>query len=185
MIDYYVHEVFVKAKRQRAKTRNIYLIVLAVYLIAGIMLFLWYLRLPFQSPTISTVKWIIHPLTITFVIFSFIYLGIPYKRVNKYYKVCVNIETGLREVFVGAFSHEDQSIQQKDGVDFKSLVFIEWNKYKKVFFERKVLVFYEQPFPNLEKDCNYRYITQGNVLVQYEKIDKQEIKDESNSNSNR
>ena len=78
------------------------------------------------------------------------------------------MQTGLKETSTGNFLEYDEEIQDKDGVDFKSLVFIEWNKYKKDFFERKVLVFYEKPFPEIPEKANVRYITQGNVLISYE-----------------
>ena len=107
-------------------------------------------------------------MTAVFVAFSFIYLGIPFKRVRRYYKMCQHLSTGLRETSVGNFLEYDENIQDKEGVDFKSLVFIEWNKYKKDFFERKVLVFYEKPFPEIPEKANVSYITQGNVLVSYE-----------------
>ncbi len=51
----------------------------------------------------------------------------------------------------------------------KSLVFLEWNKYKNEYFERKVLIFYENSFPEFEEKITYRYVTQSNVLVSYEK----------------
>ena len=101
-------------------------------------------------------------------IFSFIYLGIVYKRVRRYYKICVHLSTGLRETTVANFIEYDETIQDKDGVDFKSIVFLEWNKYKKDFFERKVLVFYEKPFPEIPEQSNVSFVTQGNVLVSYE-----------------
>ena len=40
--------------------------------------------------------------------------------------------------------------------------------YKNDFFERKVLVFDEKPFPELEENQNVKYVTQGNVLISYE-----------------
>ena len=56
----------------------------------------------------------------------------------------------------------------KDGVDCYSLVFLEYNKYKKDFFERKVLVLAEKPVPQFEKHTFVKFITQGNVLCSYE-----------------
>lgn len=54
----------------------------------------------------------------------------------------------------------------------KSLVFLEWNKYKKGYYERKVLVFYEKEFPEIPEGSGVRFITQGNVLVSYEILDE-------------
>ena len=53
----------------------------------------------------------------------------------------------------------------------RKFIFLEWNKYKNDFFERKVLVFEEKEFPKFNENDNVRYVTQGNVLVSYEIIE--------------
>lgn len=171
MTEYFTAEEFEKAKKQKNKTLTIYFIVLGVYAIFSAIMYVWYFNLPYESSVITKVKWLQYSVSALFVIFSFIYLGIPFKRVNRYFKQCRNMKIGLKETSTGSFLCYDEEIQDKDGVDFKSLVFIEWNKYKKDFFERKVLVFYEKPFPEMQEKSNVRYITQGNVLISYEILD--------------
>ena len=168
MIDYFTVEELEKAKKQKKRNLTAYLIVLAAYVCISAAMYIIYFGLPYKSPRITTIKWIHYSLTAVFVVFSVVFLGIVYKRVRRYYKQCYNMQTGLKETSTGNFLEYDEEIQDKDGVDFKSLVFIEWNKYKKDFFERKVLVFYEKPFPEIPEKANVRYITQGNVLISYE-----------------
>ena len=173
MTEYYTDAELNSAKKQKKKTLAVYFIVLGVYLAVSLAFLAYYFTLPYAgyrdtAHKISLIKWGHYGITVIFVIFSFIYLGIKFKRVNRYYKLCVHMSTGIREQSTGSFLECDENIQDKDGVDFKSLVFIEWNKYKKDFFERKVLVFYEKPFPEIPQDANVSYITQGNVLVSYE-----------------
>ena len=168
MIDYYVKEDLEKARAQRKKTLLAYFIVLGVVVLISAGFITWYLTLPYKSPTILTIKLIHYSILAVFAIFSFIYLGIKYKRINRYYKLVNYLETGLRETSTGSFFEYDETSQEKDGVDFKSLVFLEWNKYKNDFFERKVLVFEEKPFPKFNENDNVRYITQSNVLISYE-----------------
>ena len=69
----------------------------------------------------------------------------------------------------------DEELQEKDGVDFKSLIFIQWNEYKNKYFERKILVFYEEEFPKLEKGDEVEFVTQSNVLISYEVVGKKQI----------
>ncbi len=171
MTEYYTSEELEKAKKQKKITLTVYFIVLGVYALFSAATYIWYFGLPYNSSTITGVKWLQYSVTALFVIFSFIYLGIPFKRVRRYYKQCYNLSTGLRETSTGNFLEYDEEIQDKDGVDCKSLVFIEWNKYKKDFFERKVLVFYEKPFPKIPEKANVRYVTQGNMLISYEILD--------------
>ena len=173
MTEYYTEAELGSAKKQKKRVLTWYFIIFGVYFAASVAFFAYYLTLPYSgyrdtAHTISLLKWGHYSLTAVFVIFSFIYLGIPFKRVRRYYKMCVNLSTGLKETSVGNFLEYDEHIQDKDGVDFKALVFIEWNKYKKDFFERKVLVFYEKPFPEIPEKANVSYVTQGNVLVSYE-----------------
>ena len=168
MTQFFFNSEFDVAKKQRNITLMIYFITLAVYLFISVGLFLWFRTLPYNAEEITTIKLIHYPITFVFAIFSFIYFGIKYKRINKYYKMVRNLITGLKETSTGSFFEYDESIRTKDGVDFKSLVFLEWNKYKNDFFERHVLVLNEMDFPHFEENQNVRYVTQGNVLISYE-----------------
>ena len=169
MTTYFTPDFLDDALKQRRKVLMIYWIVLGVYILASTAVMVYYLTHHFyMSEYGKTARWIQFPLTAVFVIFSFIYLGIPFKRVNKYCKLCKLIKKGLNESCVATYLRTDETITSKDGVDFKSLVFSVWNKYRNVFFERKVLVFYEKPFPKLEEGCVYKFVTQGNVLLEYE-----------------
>ena len=168
MVNYFNEEELIKVKAQRKKVLFIYLFVLALYLAISVGLVIFYTTLPYESPTIGTVKFIQHSINVVFVVFSVLYLVIPFKRVNDFYKLTYNLATGIRETAFGNFLEYDESIQNKDGVDCKALIFIEWNKYKKDFFERKVLVFNEKPFPELQEKQNVKYVTQSNILISYE-----------------
>jgi hypothetical protein len=90
--------------------------------------------------------------------------------VKKFYKALNNVKIGIREEYVAEFIGCDETLQTKEGVEYKCLLFKEWNKYKKDFYERKVLVFYELPFPVIETGKKVKFITQANLLVEYEYI---------------
>lgn len=171
MIKYFNDDLLIQSKNQRKRVLTIFFVILSVYLAVSIGLFVWYTTLPYQSPTIMTIKIIHYSLTIIMAIFSVIYLGIAFKRVNRFYKLVINLATGIRETSTGSFLDYDENLHDKDGVDCKALVFIEWNKYKNDYFERKVLVFYEFEFPKFTPNANVKYITQGNFLISYEILD--------------
>lgn len=168
MIQFFQKEQFNQAKKQRNKTLIVYLITLGVYLACVVGIYIWYARLPYRSPQITTVRIVLYALTFCYLVFSFIYLGIAFGRVNKYYKVCYNLIYGRRETYHGEFLRYDPNIEQKDGVDCKVLIFKEWNKYKKNYFERKVLVLNEMEFPEIQPNSNLKYVTQANILISYE-----------------
>ncbi len=175
MIKYFFNEEFYKAKKQRKFVLLGYYLVLAIYLLLSTGFYLWFRTLPFMSEEIRKVKFFHFGVTVIFVIFSFIYLGIPFKRVHRYYKMTLNMIHGLKENFVASFLEYDESIRDKDGVDYKSLVFIEWNKYKEEFYERRVLVPCEKPFPEFKENQVIKFITQGNVLYSYEVLPDETI----------
>ena len=171
MIEFFKQEELADVKQQKKSVLTWYFIILGVYLFISVGLLLWYMTLPYKSPTIATVKFIQYSLTAIMVIFSFIYLGIVYKRVNRFYKMLFNMSVGIRETSTGSFFEYSESKQDKDGVDCKALIFLEWNKYKNDFFERKVLIPYEKEFPEFSENMNVRYVTQSNMLVSYEILD--------------
>ena len=123
MIDYFVEKDYLEAKAQRKKTLAIFFVVLGFYALFSAGMLAWYLTLPYMSPVIRTVKLIHYSVTALMMIFSFIYLGIPYKRVNRFYRITNYMLNGLRETSTGSFFEYDETLQDKDGVDFKSLVF--------------------------------------------------------------
>ena len=171
MINYYTEQDFILAKRQRNFNLGIFLAVLFLYLALSAGMLAWYLLLPINSPVVTTIKLIQYPASGAFVIFSFLFMGIKYKRVNKYYKMMRNIKIGLTESDTGNFVECDDTKEIKDGVEFKSLVFLVWNKRKQDYFERKVLVFYERPFPEIPERAEVSFITHANVLMSYEILD--------------
>ncbi len=173
MVEYFKEQEYFEAKEQRDKSLIVYVIVMVIYALFSLGMILWYLTLPYKSPTIIKVKCIHYSVSVLGVIFSFIYLGIPFKKVNRYYKLCYQLLNGIRETSTGSFFEYSNELQDKDGVECKYMVFLEWNKYKKDFFERKVLVFNEKEFPKFEENMNVRYVTQSNVLVSYEILDEQ------------
>lgn len=170
-MQYYDKEYGIKAKKERNKLLIIYFSFLAVYLAISVFLLVKLILLPYGSKSITTIKLIEYPLSGIFVIFSFIFLGIKYKRSNRFYKMTVGIEEGQKNTSTATFLENDEELITKDGVDMKSLIFLEWNKYKGDYFERKVLVFYEKPFPDIPPKSEVKFITQGNVLVSYEILD--------------
>ena len=168
MTKYFFNSEFYKVKKQRSIVLGFYYLAIAVYLLLSVGLFLWFRTLPYLSNEITTVKAWNYSFTIIFIIFSFIYLGIPFKRVNRYYKMTLNMIHGLKETFVASFLEYDESSRDKDGVECKSLIFIEWNKYKQEFYERRVLIPYEKEYPKFKENQIIKFVTQGNVLFSYE-----------------
>lgn len=183
LTEYFTDETYENARKKRKKLLTIYLIVLGVYVLSIVGFFVWYRLLPYKSPKIATIKLIAYPLTGLFVIFSFIYLGLPYGMCNKYRKLALNMKSGAKDVSDGTFIETDEGMTIKDGVEMKSLVFLEWNEFKKEFYERKVLVFRDDEFPPFARGDEVEFVTQGNVLVSYKITGHTDIDDEAETES--
>ena len=188
-MNYFVDGDLLKAKKQKTLLLIIFLITAAAFTaFLCVMFFVVYMGLPYGSDKILLVKIITYAVILLFVGFCFVYLGLPYKRAKKFCVFLTNLKTGLKEKSVATFLEADGELHEKDGVDCKSLVFIEWNKYKKDYFERRVLVFYEREFPVIPEKAEVEFITQGNFLISYEikNVDTTvEEKNESDNNGNR
>ena len=169
-MEYYKEELLNETLKQKKKTIKIYFLVLACYLLASIVLFLWFRIQTYNSKTIKWIKFIHYTLSLLMLLFTFIYIGVKYKRVKSFYRALDNVKNGIRETYEAEFIGYEEKITYKEGVEYKALLFKEWNKYKKDFYERKVLVFYELDFPEIEKGKKVKFVTQSNLLVEYEYI---------------
>ena len=164
MQEYYKGEYREQAKAQRKGVIILLVSIVALYILCSAGFMWWHSTLVIQSPTMTLVKAIHYVLTAIFVVAFFIVFGIKYRRVNKFYKKCIDMETGLTEENIGSFIEFDDTIQTKDGVEFTSAIFLEYKERKNDFYERKVLLFCDLPKPELRTGVNLRYVTQGNVL---------------------
>ena len=174
MIEFVKKEQLDQIITQKKKTLIIYFIALGVFISINFLLCYLYTTLPYKSPLVDAIRWPQYLITAAFIFFTFIFLGIRYKREKRYYKMLYNIQSGLRETSTGSFFEYDERIMQKDGVDVKSLVFLEWKPRRNDFFERKVLVLAEMEFPKFNEHDNVKYVTHGNVLVEYEILSDEE-----------
>ncbi len=168
MTYYFNEEEVTESKKKKNFYLAVYYGVLSVYLIVILGLFLWYGTLPYQSPDIVKVKMIAIIITVVFVIFSFVYLMIPFGRARAYYLLTRDMKNNIRENFTGKFLGVNNTVQDKNKVDMISLRFSVFNKYKNEDFERKVLIFADKEIPEITLNATVDFTTQSNVLICYE-----------------
>ena len=170
MENIYTQDDFDLLKKQKKNIKMWYFIALGIYLAFAIVMFVIYLFEPYKSPDITIIKIITYSISGVFVVFSFIYLGIPMKRARNYYKILHGIEIGTNNETNGVFERYSEEIEVRDGIEFKSLYFLEYSTKKQEFFERKVLFDTEKQFPEFTQGENVKYYTHGNILVGFERI---------------
>lgn len=176
MTDYYNEEYFEQAKKQKKGLTIQLFISIAVFVAISSVLVVWFLRLPYGSNKVSLVKWIHYGVVAVFIVYLSIFLGIPYKRVRKFCKLCQSFSNGLTREYYGEFVGVDSALSVREGVDTYYLEFREYNKDKDTFFIRKVSVLAEKEIPDFDKGDKVRYFTHNNFLMKYE------IREKSHSN---
>ncbi len=171
MVEYYKRDEFDKLKAQRKKTLAFFYLTLLIYAVISGGFLWWYLTLPYQSPQITFVKLGHYTVTGLTAIFAYVFIGIKLKRIKKYNKMLFHIETGLREESTASFFDYDNTIFLNLGVEMKAMAFLQWNKYKNDYYERRVMVPADKPFPEFTEGQMVKFVTQGNILVSYETLD--------------
>ena len=121
-----------------------------------------------QRKNVLTVFYIVTGFYALGAIGLFVFLGIKFKRVNRYYHMFKDVDVGLKEEWTAEFLRFEENIEVKDGVDFKCLIFSEWSEKKQEFFERKVLFDAEKEFPPITAGMKVRFVTQANIMLSYE-----------------
>ena len=105
-------------------------------------------------------------------IFAYVYVTIKYGRIKRYCKMLDNINEGLKSTERNFFYEFKRKTLQKDNVDVVACLFGVWNPKKAEWTEREVYWDVEKPLPNFENGDLIRYVTQGNVIIEYEIIQR-------------
>lgn len=157
------------AHRQKRNILAVFFAVLAAYLISLTVLIIYYVSLPYQDANGTWVKWVACIMTAAFILFTFPYMGIKFKRSNAYCKMLNYISVGLKEYSVAPFEGlEDWTT--KDGVDVNVAVFKVRGVKRNESMLRQIYVDGEKDYPPFYEGDIVEFVTQGNLLLEYEVI---------------
>lgn len=188
MINVYEQKDYDNALKLKRKLLKIYFAILSVFLAGTLVFFILHLRLPYTSTPELEKKdnlYLVFNCVITgiAIIFSFIYLGIPYKRAKAYFKLLDDIKIGQKIKNVSTFLQNDVSVVEVGNVDFHTMVVLEWSEKTQEFMRRHVLVDKEKPMPNLKNGDIITYYTHANVLLSYGYKSEDDVFEELISNN--
>ena len=171
MVKLYTDADFWAARMQRKKLLGIFLGVTGAFVLFLAGMFTYYILLPYQDPNQTWVIVVTSVVTALYLMFTFPYMGISYKRCNAYYKMLRYLSAGLKEVSVLPYTEVDDWTTH-DGVDVNVAIFSAWNYKREEVMKRQVYVDGEKDFPPFEEGRYVRFVTQGNLLVEYEMLDE-------------
>ena len=172
MVNIYKQSDYTNALKLKKKLLKIYFVCIAILIVPVAILFGLYLSLPYAStPEIKgqgTLYMVLNcTITAIGIIFSFIYLGIPYKRAKAYFRLLDDIKVGQKVKNVSTFVQNDLSVVEVGNVDFHVMVVLEWSDKTQEFMRRHVLVDKEKQMPNFKNGDIISYVTHANVLLSY------------------
>lgn len=159
----------VSAYKQKQKIFRIFLLVTAVYVVLCAFSLAYFISLPFEHPLQAAPKWIVWVASCLYVIFCFPYMGIKFHRARRYYKLISYFSVGMKQVNNSIFLRYEEP-ELKDGVDFYVLTMSEWSNKKSEYMDRKIFCDKEKPLPEFQEGDMVRYLTQGNLMIEYEVV---------------
>lgn len=108
--------------------------------------------------------------------FSLFFFSIKFRLTSKYVRMLKDIERGLRDTIEAKFISYDESITNKDGVFFYSMILDTRPLRREDITERKMLVEQTVPKPQLIEGTVMRVVSHANILVSYEILSQPENK---------
>ena len=172
MTNVYTENDYDNALKLKKKLLYIYFAVLVVGIVACAVVFILFLRMPYIStPELESKKnlyqFLVCLISAIEVVFSFIYLGIPYKRAKYYFKLMDDIKTGRKMLSESTFLQNETYINEVGNVDFHVMAVLEWSDKTQEYMRRNVLVDKEKPMPDFKNGDIIKYVTHANVLLAY------------------
>jgi hypothetical protein len=168
MVNIYEKEDYESAYSSKMRILRGFFISLAIVLAVTIAIFVYYVRLEYNTPLKNTLMIANICISSIYAITMFFIFSIKYKRVASYVRMLNDMKNGLSSEGVNAYVRTDSSVTVKDGVDFISIVVLQWSEKKQEFFERNILFDIEKPLPAFKKGDVIRHITHANILMAYE-----------------
>ena len=161
------------AVMQRRKYLAVFLSVTAAVAASFLTLAILYSQLPYRDPNGPWMIALTCIIVALYIIFSFPFMGICFKRSNSYCKMLRYISVGLKENFCAPFAGiEDWTV--RDGVDVNVADFEVKNIKREETMLRQIYVDGEKDFPPFEEGDTVHFVSQGNLLLAYEILDRKE-----------
>ena len=160
------------AYKQKNKILGIFWAVTLVYVAVCIAMVVYHISLPYGAKEDSIPQTIAYVCSAAYAIFLFPFMGIKYSRVRKYLKMLSFVSTGLKMTETHYFYTFREQKLQKDNIDVLSCIFATWSKKKEEWLEREIYADVEKEKPSFSEGDLVRYVTQSNILLQYEILEK-------------
>lgn len=164
----YNKEDYEKSNASKKKILKGFFISLSVIIAINLVIFIYYVRLEYNTSLKLPLLIANIFITSVYAIVMFFIFAIKYRRVASYVRMLYDMQTGIKNEGTNTFVRIDSSLTVKDGVDFISIIVLQWSEKKQEFFERNILFDVEKPLPEFKKGDVIKHITHANILMAYE-----------------
>ena len=175
MTNVYSDADYLAVYKQKRKIYGVFWGITAVYALYCAIWLVFYISLPYAHPLQTLVKLCVWSVSAVYVVFCFIYLTIKGGRCRKYFKMLTLLSEGLKQEERNYFYEFASKALQKDNIDVMGCVFETWSKKKQEWLDREAYWDEEKPLPPFESGDYVQYITQGNIILQYQILQKQAL----------
>lgn len=168
MVQVYSPSDYVTTKKQKDAFLKTFFITFGILIAANVAMFVFYVLQEYE--TVYRTPLLIASMVScsVYAVVYYILFTLKYRRIESYRKMLYYVEYGLKHENANAFVRVDSMVVERDGVEFVTLVFLEWSEKKQEYFERNVLFDREKPLPEFKNGDFVRFITQGNKMIAYE-----------------
>lgn len=172
MINLYTEKDYENAVKLKKKLLTIYFIVFGVIFAVCAVIFTAYLLMPYPSSVELTAKknlyeFLVCAISVAFILFSFAYLCVPYRRAKYYLRMLDDMKIGEKITSEGTFMQNETKITEERFVEYKTMVVIEWSDKTQEYMRRNILVDKEKSMPDFKSGDIVKYVTHANMLMAY------------------
>ena len=89
MVSVYKDADYLSVYKQKQRTWGVFLGVSLFYFAFCIAWLVYYISLPYKDPMQALPKWCVWSVSVLYVVFLYVFMGIKYSRVNRYYKMLI------------------------------------------------------------------------------------------------
>lgn len=163
---------YLAAYKQKQKLLTIFIGVTTFYLAFCIAWLVYFISLPYGDPLLNLPKAFVFVASAVYIVFAFIFMGIKYSRVRRYFKMLTQFSLGLKKEECNYFYTFEEKTLQQDNLDVTSCLFETWNKKHQEWNERETYCDVERPLPPFDSGDYVRYVVQSNFIIEYEILQK-------------
>lgn len=167
-INLYNENIEVNCRKVRKTMLFLYFIYLAVMLAANILIFIF-----LRQKNLNLTRFIVIVLTAVLFVSTFFFFSTKFRLTHKYCRMLKFFRTGLIEETRVKFLNYDETLTDKEGVEFYSMIVHEKVKKRPDMPERHILIDKTVVRPDLKEDDVLLVYTHANILVSYSVLNEE------------